>query len=272
MSFKKPILTLLLMLFAVSAWAARLDTLAIRSEAMKRDIKISVIVPDKTQKGGFPTVYMLPGYSDDHLRGYVKQTNVRDLAEALGLIIVVPDPSDSWYFDSPIDPTFRYETFVTKELPAYVDSHYPTIADRSHRAISGLSMGGHGALFLAIRHQNLYCAAGSMSGGVDFRPFPDSWKIKLRLGEKSKYPDNWEQNTVMAQLPKLQNGSLQLIIDCGTEDFFFNVNVALHDELTRRGIAHEFTSRPGAHNWEYWRRSLRDHLLFFHDVFTKGAK
>jgi len=88
------------------------------------------------------------------------------MADRYGAIIVTPDGGvDSWYFDSPVDPTYRYETFVTQELIPYIDKLYKTVADRSGRAIAGLSMGGHGALYLAIRHQELFAAAGSMSGG-----------------------------------------------------------------------------------------------------------
>lgn len=149
----------------------------------------------------------------------------------------------------------------------YIDKNYLTDARRERRAVTGLSMGGHGALYLAIRHQDVFGAAGSMSGGVDFRPFPEKWDIKLRLGDQKTHKENWDKNTVMAQLPLLKDGALQLIIDCGTEDFFFDVNVKLHEALTKQGIHHEFTSRPGKHSWVYWRRSLRDHMYFFSDYF-----
>ena len=100
------------------------------------------------------------------------------MADTYGVIIVMPDGGfDSWYYDSPVEPTYRYETFVARELVEYIDSHYRTKAEPSARAIAGLSMGGHGALYLAIRHQNVFGAAGSLSGGVDIRPFPDNWNI-----------------------------------------------------------------------------------------------
>jgi len=62
---------------------------------------------------------------------------------------------------------------VSKELIQWVDENYRTIAERGGRAISGLSMGGHGGLFLGFRHQDVFGACGSMSGGVDIRPFPE---------------------------------------------------------------------------------------------------
>ena len=90
---------------------------------------------------------------------------------------------NSWYFDSPVLKDFQYESFYTKTLVPYIDAHYRTVASRQGRAITGLSMGGHGALFLAMRHTDLFGACGSMSGGVDIRPFPLNWNIPDVLGE-----------------------------------------------------------------------------------------
>ena len=67
----------------------------------------------------------------------------------------------------------RYETFISDELVKYVDSHYKTVADRKGRAITGLSMGGHGAMWNGLRHSDVFSAAGSTSGGVDYPPFPE---------------------------------------------------------------------------------------------------
>ena len=92
-------------------------------------------------------------------------------------------------------------------------------------------MGGHGALYLAFRHQDIFGAAGSMSGGVDIRPFPNNWDLEKRLGKQSEYPERWEQHTVIELLHLLTPNSLKLIIDCGTEDFFYEVNKKLHDCL-----------------------------------------
>ena len=102
---------------------------------------------------------------------------------------------------------------------------------------------------------------------MDFTPFPNNWDIKKRLGSFDKHPENWKKNTVVAQLDKVKPNTLSIIVDCGTEDFFYQVNLKLHDEMTKRNIPHEFTTRPGKHNWDYWRRSLRDHILFFNDFF-----
>src|SRR3546814_3321287 len=97
-----------------------------------------------------------------------------------------------------------------------MDHHYKTVADRKGRAITGLSMGGHGALYLAFRHQDVFGAAGSMSGGVDIRPFPGNWGLSTRLGTYAEQPENWEKNTIVNLVHLLAPGKLALIIDCGT--------------------------------------------------------
>ena len=252
--------------------ASVVDTVRVYSKSMERNIAVSVIIPDKIiDKDKLPVVYLLHGYGDNNLRGYLSKTDVKGYPDKLGMIIVIPDGGTSWYFDSPVDKTIRYETFVTNELRDYVESNYPVIRDKSKRAIMGLSMGGHGALYLAMRHQDVYGAAASMSGGVDFRPFPKNWNIYKDLGNKDEFPENWNKNTVIAQVPLLTSEStLKLRFDCGTEDFFYEVNCNLHDELAKRKFPHEFTVRPGEHNWIYWNRSLRDNLLFFYDFFNNA--
>jgi len=193
---------------------------------------------------------------------------LQEPATSCQMIIICPDGGyTSWYFDSPIDSTMQYETFVSQELIAWADSSFRTIRSRAGRGISGLSMGGHGALYLSFRHPEVFGAAGSMSGGVDFRPFPKSWDIAKRLGSYQSNKNRWEENTVINMLDLATKANLKLIIDCGTEDFFFQVNRQFHAELLKRKIPHDYTERPGAHDWAYWRNSIQYHALFFHHFF-----
>jgi S-formylglutathione hydrolase FrmB len=195
---------------------------------------------------------------------------VKELADWHNMIIVCPDGAyGSWYFDSPVDPAFKFETFVSKELVDWVDKNYKTVRKREGRAITGLSMGGHGGLYLGFRHQDVYGACGSMSGGVDIRPFPNNWDLAKRLGTQRENPGNWEKNTVMNQLHLLAPNSSRIIIDCGSGDFFYAVNVRLHQELLYRNIPHDFISRPGVHNWEYWANAIKYQALFFSNYFNE---
>ncbi len=256
------------LILSANLFAAKVDTVSIYSQSMKKNIKCVVVTPDKKQKQ-MPVIYHLHGHSGNYTN-WVNSFHTKALVDQYGVMVVSPDGDfNSWWLDSPIDPTMRYETFVSSELIKYIDKHYPTVAHRSGRAITGLSMGGHGALYNAIRHQDVFGAAGSMSGGVDFRPFPHNWDIADLLGEKAEYPENWDQYTVMGQLHLLKPDALKLIIDCGTDDFFYAVNEALHQELLNRGIAHRYITDEGAHNMKYWIKGQYAHFLYFSQFFNQ---
>jgi len=151
----------------------------------------------------------------------------------------------------------------------WIDAHFKTIKNRSGRAITGLSMGGHGALYLAFKHQDIFGAAGSMSGGVDMRPFPLNWGIAKKLGAYAAFPEHWDRNSVINCTHLLTPGSLSLMIDCGTGDFFYKVNCNLHEKLLLNNIPHEFISRPGEHNFKYWSNAVAYQLLFMSKYFNK---
>lgn len=254
------------------SFAATVDTVLTRSSAMQKDIKAVVIKPEKYGEATkrFPVVYLLHGYSGNYSNWIQKVENIKEDADQYNLLIVCPDGGfGSWYWDSPVDPAYQYETYVAKELVSWVDRQYKTIASPEARAITGLSMGGHGALFLALKHKDVFGAAGSMSGGVDIRPFPNNWDMSKRLGSYAANKTAWEERTVINLLHLAEPGKPALIVDCGTEDFFYEVNERLHTELLYRKIPHEYYIRPGAHNWEYWTIAIRYQLLYMHQFFQK---
>lgn len=267
---KKLRYTLFLVLLFFSAQAAQVDTIQVFSASMNKNIKTCVIVPDnyKKSKKKFPVVYLLHGYSGNYATWVKSFKEVSQQVDRYGFIAIGVDGNySSWYFNSPIDPTFKYETYIIDELVPFIDKKYKTIASREGRAISGLSMGGHGSLYLSLKHQDVFGAAGSMSGGVDIRPFSEKWDIKNRLGAITDFPENWEKNTVVNLIELNQNNNLKLIIDCGVDDFFIDVNRELHQKMLALKIDHDYIERPGKHNIDYWENSLKFQLLFFYNFF-----
>ena len=255
------------------------DTIKVRSGKMNRDIPCVIISPDKGDENSrFPVLYLLHGYSsqgynDSHKAWIDKiKPDLPALADKYRIMIVCPNGENSWYWDSPKNTESRFETFIAKELVEYIDQNYPTIPDKKGRAITGASMGGHGALWLAIRHQDIFGAAGSMSGGVDINPFPDKWEIKELLGNQTSNRHTWKRYSVINQLDKLKHGNLSLIIDCGYNDFFFHVNNNLHQKLLKKNIAHDYIVRPGGHTYQYWNNSVDYQLLFFTKFFRQSIK
>lgn len=254
------------------AFSAEVDTVEVFSKVMNKDVKTVTILPENYNTGTeFPVLYLLHGYGGNYADWIKRAPELRELADRYSMIIVCPDGGvGSWYWDSEVDDSFQYETFVSKELVQWVDEEFKTRQDRGARAITGLSMGGHGALYLAMRHQDVFGAGGSMSGGVDIRPFPLRWDMAKRLGSYAENPERWERHTVINQTHLLTPGSLELLIDCGTEDFFYEVNESLHDKLLARNIPHSYIVRPGAHNWDYWKDAIHYQVLFMHRYFEKA--
>jgi S-formylglutathione hydrolase FrmB len=270
---KKIIPFLFLFTGVLNAIAAKVDTVYIMSASMHKLVPNLVITPNNYahEQKAYPVVYLLHGAFSDYTAWLQAVPELPGYADTYHIIIVCPDGGyTSWYFDSPVDSTMKYETYVAKELTGYMDSHYHTLADKNFRAIAGLSMGGHGAFYLAFRHQDVWGACGSTSGGVDIRPFPGKWDIAKRLGTDTEHPDNWEKNTVTNMLDLVQGKPLKIIFDCGVDDFFYTVNKQLHEKMLERKIPHDYIERPGAHTGEYWRNSIKYQLLFFDDFFKQN--
>ena len=137
------------------------------------------------------------------------------------------------------------------------------------KAITGLSMGGHGALYLAARHPDKYFAAGSMSGGVDLTYSTKSWEIAEKIGPYEEYSQRWHENSIVNMIEMIKNANLALMIDCGVDDFFIEVNRTLHHRLILAKVGHDYIERPGKHSWDYWVRVLPYHLFFFQEQFSK---
>ena len=272
---KKTLFLLAACLTFCTLFAASVDTVAVYSFNMKKEIKCVVITPEAyiNSRLTFPVVYLINGYSGYYNTWIKVVPEIKTYADEMQMIIVCPDGGfSSWYFDSPVDSTFKYETYISKEVVNYTDSHYRTIPDRNHRAITGLSMGGHGALYLALRHSDIFGAAGSMSGGVDLRPFPKEWDIAKRIGDPVTDSLNWKNMSVVNLFDHYPSQAVALMIECGTDDFFYQVNETLHKKLLGMKIPHDYVQRPGAHTWEYWANAVEYQLLFFKKHFNEKGK
>lgn len=268
-------MVLLWLAIGFTAQAATVDTVAIYSNSMHKDIRCVVIKPNSYKKKHhrYPVVYLLHGYSGSYNNWVTKVAELKNHADEYALLIVCPDGGySSWYFDSPIDSSFRYETHISAEVVPYIDAHYKTLPDRLHRAITGLSMGGHGGLFLAWRHADIFGACGSMSGGVDINASRQKYDISKRIGDTLSYADNWQRYSVINIIDNQPTAPLAIMVDCGTEDFFYDINKNLHQKMLRLHIAHDYIERPGKHDWAYWQNAVGYQLLYFSNYFNRNNK
>lgn len=271
----------------LAAFGATVDTLTIFSQAMQKDMKAAVVVPDQYQQSNqsFPVLYLLHGGSGsyrDWLSKTPDTTLLHQLADQYNILIVTPDGGPrSYYFDSPLDKSSQYETHIAREVVATVDNAYRTVQDRKGRVIAGLSMGGHGAFFIATRHPDLFSAAGSMSGVMNINPV--TWKVPEEfaqsrvdhfaqlLGSPEEGPYNYPDYTAVGMTDQMKANDVKLKFDCGVDDFLIETSRELHQLLLDKQIPHEYTERPGEHTWEYWENALPYHMLFFHKILKENG-
>ncbi|KAA5542855.1 alpha/beta hydrolase [Adhaeribacter rhizoryzae] len=287
MRLTKTILFLCCLSLTFTGLAARVDTLTVKSLVLGKASRAGIVLPDsyRKSKAAYPVLYLLHGGRGNY-RDWLSKTPdkqlVHRLADQYQVIIVTPDAGySSYYVNSPVDKSSQYETYITHDLLTQVDETYRTIRDRKGRIITGLSMGGHGALYLATRHPNLYCAAGSMSGALDLNTA--NWKLPAQnlaeingrleniMGPRNSIPDFYQANSVVNLAEKINANKLALIIDCGVDDFLLEPNRELHRRLVYNKTPHDYTERPGGHTWEYWENALPYHLIFFQKVWQANG-
>ncbi|WP_264565129.1 alpha/beta hydrolase [Flavobacterium sp. N3904] len=268
----------------IFSFAATVDTLQIPSIAMNKTYKAAVVLPNSYAKGKsvYPVLYLLHGaygHYKDWLSSTPDKNTVKNLADQYNIIIVMPEGETfSFYLNSPVNKGSQFETYITEEVIQKIDRTYRTVNDKKGRVIAGLSMGGHGALYLSAKHPELFCAAGSMSGAVDMGSMlnPESKDRTTKLmepvfGVEGASQEVYASHAVLNMVEKMKINKLGLIMDCGVDDFLIEPNRELHRRLVYSKVPHDYTERPGAHTWEYWENALPYQVLFFSKILKSNG-
>ena len=248
-------------------FAGKVDTLSLYSPAMKKEMKFIVVEPaSKAPQKGFPVLYLLHGMGGSYDLWINKVPALQAAADRFNCLIVCPDGGrTTLYFNNPLDSSYRFESHFIKELIPYIDKTYPTAKDRRYRAVAGLSMGGFGALFMASHYPELFAAAGSMSGALMVDPIAKS--IIARSGDKTVDTSccqiSWDRLKEFNTADTTLKETIALALECGIDDYLLMANRAAHKRLSEMKIAHDYTERPGRHNWDYWQNAIDFQLLFF---------
>lgn len=280
-------LLIIFIILTTGSFASGVDTIAIPSKVMNKSYKAVIVLPSAYAKSvrQFPVLYLLHGgygHFDDWIRKMPDSTLLQRLSDQYNLIIVMPEGEIfSYYLNSEVNTGSQFETYITKEVIEKIDADYRTVKDKNGRAITGLSMGGYGALYLSGRHPDLFCAAGSMSGALN--PDMQLWKLPEEarkaikgefekiLGPIENYPQRYADASVINMADKMKTNKLAIIFDDGVDDFLIDANRELHSRLVFNGTPHDYSERPGTHSWDYWQNSLPYHILFFAKVFKANG-
>ena len=283
------------------------------SDALGVDKTFLVYLPagyDTIPSKRWPVFYYLHGLTSPETE-WIQLGKLDAAADALhlGAIVVMPDGDDGFYIDSPtpidyaacmadgaglFDPGAdrdatcvhhrAYETYIAKELVAHIDATYRTIAAREGRAIAGVSMGGYGALSLALRHPDAYAAAASHSGvasllydghgnvAADLEhaaglPKLEPW-LRLLFGTDLATYRAHDPAVLVETLPA---NAPALYLDCGTEDFLVELTRFVDGVLTRRHVSHAIFYGPGKHEYAFWIPRIPASLAFLRD-HTSAAR
>lgn len=268
----KKFLCTLSIIFSLPLYAYQTDTYTFKGKKTAIEKPVTVTIPDGYQESKkYNVIYVLHGYSGNH-SDWTKLTDIEKLADQYDVIIVNPDGNyGSWYLDSDIDKSSQYETYIAEDLVNYIDSTYSTNRSKSGRAITGLSMGGFGALHIAINNQARFAAVSGMSAGVDVRPFSAEFDLAKVLGSYAENKEKWDSIAIINNLHKIAAGNtawkkgadtLPIMLDIGLGDFFIEQNRALHQAMLDLRIRHDYIERPGIHDWHYWNKVIAYQFLF----------
>jgi putative tributyrin esterase len=232
------------------------------SAVLGKQVTTRLILPERG-KPPFAVFYLLHGLSDDHTI-WSRRTRIETYVANLPLIVVMPDGGRGYYTDNEQGPA--YARAFAEEMPAVIERNFPARSSRLSRCVGGLSMGGYGALRLALGYPDRFCSATSHSGSLlaGSRPprkgdlYPDEFRLVFGPGPAGSSHDLVH----LAQRCKTDANLPRMRIDCGTEDFLLDHNRGFHDRLTEMKIPHEYEEFPGAHSWDYWDLHVREAIAF----------
>jgi putative tributyrin esterase len=208
-----------------------------------------------------PIMFLLHGYSGN----YKQWNNIMDAqkyADEYGFIIICPDGLfSSWYLNSPVKADWQFETFFFNELYPDIKSKYKV--DDKNVFISGLSMGGHGALYLFIKGPDLFSGAGSTSGGIKLSDGFGKFGLGDLLGNPPTDSELWKKFSVIENINQLKGNEKPIIFDCGSSDMFYVANNQLKQKCDELKLNATYISQPGGHNKAYWAKSIKQQFEFF---------
>lgn len=255
----------------VNQSAVTVQDLKLNSKLMAREMPYRLILPPnyKTEKEKkYTVIYLLHGLTG-HFDNWADKTKLTEYAAQYKYIIVMPEGNDGWYSDSVSIAKDKYESYIIQELITEVDKKFRTLADKNHRVIAGLSMGGYGAIKFGLKYSEMFSLVGSFSGALPATGWTDknsaAWLSKSIM---SVFGDAANETRLTNDIYKIvremtdaKKKTLPFIyLDCGTEDFLIQSNRDFETLLLEKKIPHEFRQLPGKHDWNFWNAQVQEFL------------
>jgi S-formylglutathione hydrolase FrmB len=280
-------------LFACSVALAqgRIDCSAFRSKILHRDVRYCVMLPSSYEKENtkkYPVLYFLHGLGENEQTllqsgGWGLIDDLRQQHKVGDFLMIAPDGRGSFFINS-ADGHDRYSDFFLSEFLPYVETHYRIVRDRKDRGVTGLSMGGYGALRFAFAHPELFGSVSAQSAALIMES-PRELNVDARsagplgrlLGGVFGNPVNvahWQANNPfdLTRKNQAQLRSQAIYINCGQQDDFGFEDGAsrMHKQLLAEGIPHEFHLYPGGHTADYFLSHMGETIEFHWHIFSQS--
>lgn len=245
------------------------------SEALGMCVSANIVVPQTTRsqiglKGvgspeGCPVLYLLHGLSDDHTI-WLRRTSVERYASKYGIAVVMPNAHRSYYSDTA--GGLKYWEYFSQELPDFINATFRFSRRAEDTFAAGLSMGGFGAMKLALNCPERFAAAGGFSSAIGpcelVGHVPGLKKeFDSLFGSLENVPGSVNDLFAAAEKAVREKKRLpRLYLECGTEDFLYQENLRFKAHLEKCGIPFTWKERPGAHGWDFWDIAIQNFLEF----------
>ena len=245
------------------------------SESLGMQTEAYVVIPQKSSSGEigvntkasaekYKCLYLLHGLSDDHSI-WLRRTNIERYAQEYGICVVMPCGARSFYTDLKYGE--KYYTYIAKELPRIIREFLNVSEKREDNFIAGLSMGGYGALKIALGECGSYAAAAGLSSVADIEKCAERWEtlFKQIWGEKIEIPPKDR----LFDLAEMMNGRAdkpRIYMAVGTEDSLYEDNQKLKELFEKLYYDFTYKESEGNHNWAFWDKYIQDVLKWMFDV------
>jgi putative tributyrin esterase len=236
------------------------------SNTLGMSMQMNVILPQDPKLKNIPVLYLLHGMSDDH-SVWLRQTSIERYVSDRNLAVIMPTTHLGWYTD--MVHGNKYWTFISEELPNICHSFFPQLSQRREDTFAaGLSMGGYGALKLALARPDRFAAAASLSGALDIKAIC----IENQQTEERDFWNNIfgdakdvssSDNDLLKLAEKITQPKPKIYIWCGTEDFLYHQNITMRDHLLKLNFDLTYEESPGDHQWKYWDAQIQRVLEWF---------
>jgi len=235
---------------------------------------VNVILPEtEPPAGGFKTLWLLHGLSDDHTV-WCRNTSLERYLRDLDLAVVMPAADRSFYSNAKVGGNFYWD-YISEELPEVMRRLFRLSDKRENNFVAGLSMGGFGAFKLALNFPERLAYAGSFSGALNISGSVDSdiarrnERVAIEMGYIFGSAEQMRQDgcDLVYIVENIKDASKfpRLYQACGTEDFLIDENREFLAAARNAGLDLEYTEEPGAHEWGFWDR----HVKIFIDRTTE---